>query len=337
MGHTPHRWVRRAGAVATSAGLVLLATGLLSSPPASATTGSYHGFSWNTSIQLDEVTSVQENANGIAPATSSGKPSEQTIKTIDTAHSNLVPGGTAVFTLQWPVTGTTHSFDIRDVPVVFNAGNTNISAVEGIMAANGQLVPTPGTEPAIKGYDQELPSIQFVVSDDQTLPGTFTYSWAIPSNLGSASGDTLVCNYAKTTGKGSAGKGADRKAGACFVIPPTTLPTTTTTTSSTTTTIKSTTTTVFHPPVQPTMTLPHVTTTTVTTPPTTVTTVAPVVKGSTTTVLPVTTTTLAQMIAGEQQQLPLTGTDNRPLLELAGLSLTLGGLALLASGRRLAS
>ena len=368
MGYFPSQWVRRAGAVATSAGLLMLATGLLLFP-AQAATNTFGGYSWEAGQALVTPGHVIENAEGIAPATSSGKPDAQTLKSIDDGQSNLVLAGTASFVVEFPVDGATRSFDIRDVVVVFEPGNQAIDTMKGIMSeTGGRLVPTPGTENAVKGFDRVIDDVQWAFDDGQQLSTTWNYTWSIPTSLTPGS---LVCNYVKTTGGGSKGGAADRKAGACFEIPrtvttTTVVPTTTTTVApTTTTTVAPTTTTTVAPTttttVAPTTTTTVAPTTTTTVAPTTTTTVAPtttttVAPTTTTTVAPTTTTTataptvlpttvqttttVPAAVLGLQEQrgqLPVTGINSRIILELAGLMLILGGLAMFTAGQRMRS
>src|SRR5205807_2297387 len=141
------------------------------------------------------------------------------------------PGETVHFLVTYNPTDKSASFDIRDCVVVFLPGNTHTADVLALIdpAGHGQIIPTPGSTPAIKGFDAVLDNAEFAFPDDVALPGEFDLSWTVPAN---ATPGALICNYAKDTGGSHAGGKENRKAGgACFSVPSppptTTAPTTT--------------------------------------------------------------------------------------------------------------
>ena len=123
---------------------------------------------------------------------------------------------------------------------MFLAGNPNIAGVLALIDPNdhGQIIPTPGSEPLVKGFDAVLDQAQFEFADNLALPGEFDLSWTVPSN---APPGALICNYAKDTGGSVVGGKENRKGGgACFTVPlppppPPPPPTTTSTTTASTT------------------------------------------------------------------------------------------------------
>ncbi len=284
---------------------------------------------------------VPENCKGIAPTP--GSKNDTTQKQLNEGQgvikpgaNSFDPGGTVHFLVTYNPTDKSASFDIRDCVVVFLPGNTHIADVLALIdpAGHGQIIPTPGSTPAVKGFDAVLDNAQFEFPDDVALPGEFDLSWTVPAN---APPGALICNYAKDTGGSHAGGKENRKAGgACFSVPaPPTTTTSPTTTPPTTT-------------APPTSLAPETTTTTATTSTTstTSTTVEPTtsttpeVTTSTTgpeTAAVVTTTSIPTQVLGEsfsKGPLAFTGENTTRMVALAGALLLAGGLMMLATARR---
>lgn len=168
---------------------------------------------------------VIENCKGVAPAVSSGKDSPTnplTDKELNTGQgqvtgvtNSFLPGGTVHWIVTFPNHPTTSSFDIRDCVVAFYAGNT--TGIQSVLAHenNGEVDPMPGDEHIVKSYSAVLDTGQFEWADGLNLNGEFDLGWTTPANVPPG---TIICDYVKTTGGGSAGKGGDRKAGFCFTV-----------------------------------------------------------------------------------------------------------------------
>lgn len=312
------------------------------------------------------VADVPENCKGIAPTP--GSQQDTTQKQLNEGQgivkpgpNSFAPGGTVHWLVLYNPTAKSASFDIRDCVVIFNPGNPNIAGVLALIAPNshGQIIPTPGSEPFVKGFDAFLDEAEFDFPDNVALPGEFDLSWTVPN----APPGALICNYVKDTGGSAVGGKENRKAGgACFQVPvppPTTTSTSTSTTSTTTSTTSTTvatsttSTTVGStpggPPPPPTST--STTSTSTTEPPTTSTTTTvtdPPSTSSTTTstttlgasalgesVAASTTTSVPTKVLGENfNRVAFTGTDARDVVLFAGALLASGGVFVLAAGRR---
>src|SRR5437660_9857765 len=189
------------------------------------------------------VTAVPEDCKGIAPTPSSKNDTTQKQLNdgqgiVKPGPNSFDPGGTVHFLVLYNATNKSASFDIRDCVVIFNPGNAHIADMLALIdpAGHGQIIPTPGSTPAIKGFDAVLDNAEFDFPDNVALPGEFDLSWTVPA---SAPPGALICNYAKDTGGSDVGGKENRKAGgACFSVP---IPPTTTTTSTSTSTSTSTT------------------------------------------------------------------------------------------------
>ena len=265
------------------------------------------------------VTDVPEDCKGIAPTP--GSQQDTTQKQLNDGQgivtpgpNSFAPGGTVHWLVLYNPTAKSASFDIRDCVVIFNAGNPNIAGVLGLVDPNGhgQIIPIPGSEPLVKGFDAVLDQAQFEIPDNVALPGEFDLSWTVPN----APPGALICNYAKDTGGSDAGGQENRKAGGtCFTVPepPTTTSTSTTSTSTT------------EPPT---------TTSTTSTTPTSTTAVPTAVLGENA-VASTTTTTIPTQVLGESfGKVAFTGTDVQDLVLFGGALMASGGVFLLASGRR---
>jgi hypothetical protein len=303
------------------------------------------------------VTPVPEDCKGIAPTP--GSKNDTTQKQLNEGQgivnvgpNSFDPGGTVHFIVLYNATNKSASFDIRDCVVVFLPGNPNIADVLALVdpADHGQIIPTPGSTPAVKGFDGVIDSGQFEFPDNVALPGEFDFSWTVPAD---APPGALICNYAKDTGGSNVGGKENRKGGgACFTVPTppqtttttTANPTTTTTTSaSTTTTIGPTTTTAGATPGGATTTTTTAATTTTTTTAATTTTTG--TEPSTTTSPAATaaatsatsTTTIPTAVLGEsftKSPLAFTGAETARMVAIGGVLLVTGGLLLLVNARR---
>src|SRR5207237_632327 len=82
--------------------------------------------------------------------------------------------------------------------------NPHIADVLALIDPNGhgQIIPTPGSEPAVKGFDAVVDQAEFDFPDNVALPGEFDMSWTVP---GAATPGALICNYAKDTGGSDVG------------------------------------------------------------------------------------------------------------------------------------
>jgi len=257
------------------------------------------------------VADVPENCKGIAPTPGSQQDTTQKQLNegqglIKVGANSFTPGGTVHWLVLYNPTAKSASFDIRDCVVIFNPGNSNIAGVLALIAPNshGQIIPTPGSEPFVKGFDAFVDEAEFDFPDNVALPGEFDLSWTVPAD---ATPGTLICNYAKDTGGSEVGGNENRKAGgACFTVAPAS---TTTTTAPTTTTAAPTTTTAA--------------------PTTTTTKSAANVAGTSVTTIPT-------QVLGEQfnKGLAFTGGSFGGLLATAGAMVLTGGLLVLAADRR---
>src|SRR5437763_1703225 len=115
-----------------------------------------------------DVTAVPENCKGVAPTP--GRQNHVTQKQLNDGQgiikpgaNSFDPGGTVHFLVLYNPTGKSASFDIRDCVVVFNPGNAHIADMLALIdpAGHSQIIPTPGSTPAIKGYDAVLDNAQF--------------------------------------------------------------------------------------------------------------------------------------------------------------------------------
>ena len=298
------------------------------------------------------VAAVPENCKGIAPTP--GSKNDVTQKQLNEGQgivkvgpNSFDPGGTVHFLVLYNPTSKSASFDIRDCVVVFNPGNPHIAAVLALIdpAGHGQIIPTPGSTPAIKGFDAVVDNAEFDFPDNAVLPGEFDLSWSVPV---SAPPGALICNYAKDTGGSHVGGKENRKAGgACFSVPvpPTTTTTSTSTTSTTkppappppiTTSTTSTTSTSTTSTTSPTSTTSTSTTSTTSTSTTSTSTTSP---GPAPTAGPnvETTTTIPTQVLGESFSKPplaFTGENVNRLVAAAGAFVLAGGVLMLAGGRR---
>lgn len=326
---------RAAGALLAFIGVSMLVIGLLA-PSAGANRGDWgRGNSAKSSAPTNKPTvaplvfttalkadanavmpgapvAVPEDCNGIAPTSGSARATTQKQLTGNGGSTTFNAGDTVHFVVKFNPTDQTKSFDIRDCVVEFLPSNSFTSEVKSLITSGstGQLIPTPGSTPAIKGYDAVLDNAEWSWPDNSNLSsGSFFLSWKVTVPAGTPSG-TLICNYAKDTGGSNAGGGENRKAGACFTVGGGSNPTTTTV------------------PNRPTV-IPTTTTTTATTT-TAPAVVAPVV---------ITTTTAPAQVLGEvvtRPTLPFTGSNTGVLAMTGGLMLLVGGLLLWAADRRLA-
>ena len=326
-----HRTPRQAaGVFATIVGVAMLAWGLFA-PYAHGAFTTQLAAEAGQNPMPSAVTDVPEDCKGIAPTP--GSQQDTTQKQLNEGQGIITPGtnsfdpgGTVHWLVLYNPTAKSASFDVRDCVVEFLPGNPHIADVLALIDPNGhgQIIPTPGSEPAVKGFDAVVDQAEFDFPDNVALPGEFDMSWTVP---GAATPGALICNYAKDTGGSDVGGKENRKAGgACFSVPdpPTTTTTTTTTTEPPTTTSSTT------------------TSTTTSTSTTSTTTFTPSV--ATTTTIPTsvlgedavaTTTTVPTQVLGEHfGKVAFTGSDVRDVVLFAGALIVSGGLLLLASGRR---
>ncbi len=109
------------------------------------------------------VSQVPEDCKGIAPTP--GSKNDVTQKQLNEGQglinpgpNSFDPGGTVHFLVLYNPTAKSASFDIRDCVVVFQPGNPHIADVLALISPGsfGQIVPTPGSTPAVKGFDAVL-------------------------------------------------------------------------------------------------------------------------------------------------------------------------------------
>jgi len=324
-----HRTARQtAGAFATVVGMAMLGWGIVA-PHASGVFATQLAAEPGQNPMPSGVSDVPEDCHGIAPTP--GSQQDTTQKQLNDGQgivkpgaNSFDPGGTVHWLVLYNATAKSASFDIRDCVVIFNAGNPNIAGVLALIdpSDHGQIIPTPGSEPVVKGFDAVLDQAQFEFPDNVALPGEFDMSWTVPNN---APPGALICNYAKDTGGSAVGGQENRKAGgACFSVPQPPPLTTTSTTGTTTTTSTSTTST----------TSAVTTTTTGVTPgEVTTTTGAASVLGEN---VVASTTTVPTNVLGESFVNPVafTGVDAKDMALFGGILVICGGLLLAASGRR---
>jgi len=307
---------RITGTIATFAGLTMLVGGFLV-PAASADLSTQLVAEPGQTPMPSAVTAVPENCNGIAPTPGSANDTTQKQLNegqglVTTGPNSLEPGGTVHWLIGYNATDKSASFDIRDCVVEFLPGNQYVDDVLALIdpAGHGQIIPTPGSTPAIKGYDNVVDNAQFAFPDNVALPGEFDLSWTVPAN---ATPGTLICNYAKDTGGSEAGGNENRKAGgACFTVAS-----------------PSTTTTAVTPAITPEVTTTTAPTTTTAAPTTTSTQSAANVAGASVTTVPT-------QVLGEQfnKGLAFTGGSFGGLLTTAGALILTGGVLALAADRR---
>jgi len=363
--HPAPRPRHRIGVLAATVGSLLLLWALLA-PLARASFATQLTAEPGQTPMPNSVVAVPEDCKGIAPTSGSSKATTQKELNdgqglVSVGPNSFLPGGTVHWLIRYNATDTAKSFDIRDCVVEFLPGNPNIAEVISLIDPNGhgQIMTTPGSTPAIKGYDTALDNAEFDFADNVALPGEFDLSWTVPAD---APGGALICNYAKDTGGTHAGGNENRKAGACFTVqaPPTT--TSTTSPPSTTSTVSPASTT--SPPTTTSTEIPSTTSTTIVAPgqATTSVPVSSTTEASTSTTSPgggsttstssslvstpsatasvaafsaATTTTVPTQVLGEQfNKLATTGGATRTVLTGAGALILMGGILVLASERR---